>query len=98
MNGLLGITETFTSGIKMEYSMSKCKHRYHVTQDLYSWLQEALSTTNKLTENADPYYKYTPSSVLEFNQLKLYWYIELHTDETIPANRPDTVFRTKKTR
>ncbi|VEN46438.1 unnamed protein product [Callosobruchus maculatus] len=54
-----------------------------------------LAITNKLIENTDPYYNYTPTSVLENNEYKLYWGVEIHTDKTIPANRPDIVFQSK---
>nr|CAI5864716.1 unnamed protein product [Callosobruchus analis] len=58
-------------------------------------VHQGLAITNKLTENRDPYYNYTPTSVLENNQYKLYWDVEIHTDKTIPANRPDIVFQSK---
>nr|CAI5861928.1 unnamed protein product [Callosobruchus analis] len=58
-------------------------------------VHQGLALTNKLTENRDPYYNYTPTSVLENNQYKLYWDVEIHTDKTIPANRPDIVFQSK---
>ncbi|VEN51470.1 unnamed protein product [Callosobruchus maculatus] len=58
-------------------------------------IHQALATTNKLIENTDPYYNYTPTSVLENDQYKLYWDVEIHTDKTIPANRPDIVFQSK---
>ncbi|VEN43616.1 unnamed protein product [Callosobruchus maculatus] len=52
-------------------------------------IHQALATTNKLIENTYPYYNYTPTSVLENDRYKLYWDVEIHTDKTIPANRPD---------
>nr|CAI5870488.1 unnamed protein product [Callosobruchus analis] len=58
-------------------------------------VHQGLAITNKLTENRDPYYNYTPTSVLENNQYKLYWDVEIHTDKAIPANRPDIVFQSK---
>nr|CAI5864221.1 unnamed protein product [Callosobruchus analis] len=61
-------------------------------------IHQALATTNQLIENNDPYYNYTPTSVLENNQYKLYWDVEIHTDKTIPANRPDIVFQSKADR
>nr|CAH7738271.1 unnamed protein product [Callosobruchus chinensis] len=58
-------------------------------------MHQALATTNKLTENTDPYYNYTATSVLENNQYELHWDVEIHTDKTVPANRPDIVFQLK---
>ena len=58
-------------------------------------IHQAIATTYNLTENTDPYYKYTPTSVLENDQYKLYWDIQIHTDKTTPANRPDIVFQSK---
>ncbi|VEN63176.1 unnamed protein product [Callosobruchus maculatus] len=58
-------------------------------------IHQALVTTNKLIENTDPYYNYIPTSVLDSNQYKLYWDVEIHTDKTIPANRPVIVFQSK---
>nr|CAH7716666.1 unnamed protein product [Callosobruchus chinensis] len=60
-------------------------------KDIY----QALATTNQLAENTDPYYNYTPTSVLENSQYKLYWDVEIHTDKTVPANKPDIVFQSK---
>nr|CAI5828319.1 unnamed protein product [Callosobruchus analis] len=61
-------------------------------------IHQALATTNQLIENNDPYYNYAPTSVLENNQYKLYWDVEIHTDKTIRANRPDIVFQSKADR
>nr|CAI5842756.1 unnamed protein product [Callosobruchus analis] len=61
-------------------------------------IYQALATTNKLMENKDPYYSYTPTSVFENNQYKLYWDVEIRTDKTIPANRPDIVLQSKADR
>nr|CAI5833294.1 unnamed protein product [Callosobruchus analis] len=61
-------------------------------------IHQALATTNQLIENNNPYYNYTPTSVLENNRYKLYWDVEIHTDKTIPANRPDIVFQSKADR
>nr|CAI5868344.1 unnamed protein product [Callosobruchus analis] len=58
-------------------------------------IHQALATTNQHIENNDPYCNYTPTSVLESNQYKLTWDVEIHSDKTIPANRPDIVFQSK---
>nr|CAI5841469.1 unnamed protein product [Callosobruchus analis] len=63
-------TINYTSGCRIfvgaEYTAAKVIH-------------QALATTNQLIENNDPYYNYTPTSVLENNQCKLYWDVEIHT-------------------
>ena len=58
----------------------------------------------KLAEAADlivdksPYYKYTPVSVLENDNFKLYWNRSILTDKTILFNRPEITFMNKKTK
>lgn len=37
----------------------------------------------------DPYYRYKPQSVLEDEQIKLYWDRTIHTDRSVQHNRPD---------
>ena len=43
-----------------------------------------------------PYYQYTPTTILENQQYKLYWDTTIHTDKTIKYNRPDITFTDKK--
>ena len=45
-----------------------------------------------------PYYKYTPTNILENEIFKLYWNRSILTDKTIPFNRPDMKFMNKKTK
>ena len=54
--------------------------------------------TAELTEDKSPYYKYTPASVLENDNFKLYWNRSILTDKTIRFNRPDITFMNKKTK
>jgi len=51
-----------------------------------------------LIEDKSPYYKYTPTNVLENENFKLYWNRSLLTDKTISFNRPDITFMNKKTK
>ena len=44
------------------------------------------------------YYKYTPASILENDNFKLYWNRSILTDKIIPCNRPDITFMNKKTK
>lgn len=43
----------------------------------------------KLTKDPLPYYKYTPTTILENEKYKLYWDVTLQTDKTVKHNRPD---------
>ena len=52
----------------------------------------------KLAEAKNPYYKYTPASVLEKENFKLHWNRNILTDKTTPFNRPDITFMNKKTK
>ena len=52
----------------------------------------------ELIEDKSPYYKYTPASVVENDNFKLYWNLSILTDITKPFNIPDIVFMNKKTR
>jgi len=51
-----------------------------------------------LVDDKSPYYKYTPASVLENENFRLYWNRSILTDKTIPFNRPDITFMNKKTK
>jgi hypothetical protein len=51
-----------------------------------------------LIDDKSPYYKYTPASVLENENFKLYWNHSILIDKTIPFNRPDITFMNKKTK
>jgi len=51
-----------------------------------------------LIDNRSPYYKYTPTNVLENENVKLYWNRSILTDKTVPFNRPDITFMDKKTK
>lgn len=58
-------------------------------------IHQALATKYKPTENTNPYYKYTLTSVLENNQFKLHDDIEINTDKTNSANRLDIIYQSK---
>lgn len=47
-------------------------------------------------EEAPPYYKYTPESIVENDVCRIYWDRDLQTDRTIQHNRPDIVVLDKK--
>lgn len=45
----------------------------------------------KIKQVEEPYYKYTPESVNENHEYKVYWDRAIITDKTIPNNRPDII-------
>ena len=49
----------------------------------------ALTEKHKLSHTSQPYYTYTPQSVIENTTHKIYWDNPILTDKTIVANRPD---------
>jgi len=51
-----------------------------------------------LIDDKSPYYKYTPTNVLENENFKLYWNRGILTDKTIPFNRPDITFMNQTTK
>ena len=58
---------------------------------------QKLAEATELIEGKGPYYKYTPASVLENDNFKLYWDRSILTGKTILFNRPDITFMDKKT-
>lgn len=59
-------------------------------------IHQAMAARYRLQENNTPYYKYTPTSIIENDSYKLYWDITIHTDKTIAHNRPDITFQDKQ--
>lgn len=57
-----------------------------------------IAKTYNLTKEDTPYYRYTPESVLENNEIKLYWDRTILTDKTIACNRPDITLIEKNTK
>ena len=66
--------------------------------ELAKVIHQKLAEAAELSEGKSPYYKYTPASVLENDNFKLYWNRSILTDKTIPFNRPDKTFMNKKTK
>jgi hypothetical protein len=58
----------------------------------------ALTNKHKLTDTTQPYYTYTPQTVIENNTHKIYWDNPILTDKTITANRPDITLVDKQTK
>jgi ribosomal protein L37E len=62
-------------------------------------IRQKLAEAAELTEDKSPYYyQYTPATVLENDNFKLYWNRSIITDKTISSNRPDVTFMNKKKR
>jgi hypothetical protein len=61
-------------------------------------IHQKLAEAADLIEDKSPYSKYTPASVLENDNFKLYWNRSILTGKTILFNRPDITFMNKKTK
>ena len=61
-------------------------------------IHQKLAEAAHLIVDKSPYCKYTPASVLENDNFKLYWNRSILTDKTIHFNRPDINFMNKKTK
>ena len=76
-----------------ELAPTECVKRH---DGLAKVLHQKLAKAAKLIKDKSPYYKYTPASVLENDNFKLYWNRSIRTDKTISFNRPDITFMKKK--
>jgi hypothetical protein len=61
-------------------------------------INQKLAEAAELLEDRSPYYKYTPVTVLENDNFKLYWNRSITADKRISSNRPDITFMNKKTK
>lgn len=61
-------------------------------------IHNALLRKYKMHQGDIPYYRYNPESVTENEVAKIYWDRTIHTDKTIPHNRPDITLINKITR
>jgi hypothetical protein len=61
-------------------------------------IYQKLAEAAELSDDKSPHCKYTPASVLENENVKLYWNRSILTDKTIPFNRADITFVNKKTK
>jgi hypothetical protein len=59
-------------------------------------IHQKLAEAAELIADSSPYYKYTPISVMENDNYKLYWNRSIITDKTMPSNRPGITFMNKK--
>ena len=58
--------------------------------------EEQLAIKFNLIKQPTPYYTYSPETILENADHKIYWDRTIHTDKTIPCNRPDITVIDKK--
>ena len=70
------------------------KRRDGLAKIIHQKLAEAVESI----DDKSPYYKYTPASVLENENFKLYWNHSILMDKTICFNRHDITFMNKKTK
>jgi hypothetical protein len=61
-------------------------------------IHQKLTEVAEFIEDKSTYYKYAPATVLENDNIKLYWNRSIITDKTISSNRPDITFINKKTK
>jgi len=61
-------------------------------------IHQKLAEAAELIDDKSPYYKYTPASVLENENFKLYWNHSILTEKTIIFNQPDITFMNQKTK
>lgn len=77
--------EHITGGCKV-IAGTDYTHRHNTAAKI---IHQELALKHQLMQTRTPYYKYTPTNILENNEYKLYWDRTLHTDKTIPHNGPD---------
>ena len=61
-------------------------------------IHQKLAEAAELIEDKSPYYKYTPASVLENENFKLYWNHSTLTNKIIPFKQPNITPMNKKTK
>lgn len=59
-------------------------------------VHQKLALQAELLEESFPYYEYQPTSLLENEEVKLYWDYPIQTDHTVEGNRPDIILLFKK--
>jgi hypothetical protein len=81
----------------MMHGNTKLKYTYRVCKETLWTSQSYPSETGRSSLiDRSPYFKYTPASVLENGNFKLYCNGSILTDKTIHFNRPDITFMNKK--
>ena len=87
----------------IQHTTAACEQLAHTEyikrqEGLAKIFHQKLAEAAELIDDRRPYYKYTPTNVLENENFKLYWNRIILTDNTIPFNRPDITFMNKTTK
>jgi hypothetical protein len=83
-----------TAACEQLASTEYAKRQDGVAKVIHQKLREAA----ELIEDKCPYYRYTPTNVLDNDSFKPYWNRSIITDKTKPANIPYITFTNKKTK
>lgn len=86
-NNIQHITGACKSIVQTDY-----KHRH---DQIAAIIHQRLALKYSLITQTTPYYKYTPQTILETVNYKLYWDRTIITDKTIHYNRPDILLHDK---
>lgn len=86
--------EHLTAGCEAIAHTEYLQRHNHVAKIIH----QQLATKHNLLRNCPPYYRYTPSPVLENDNVTMYWDKQILTDRTVDYNKPDIVFINKKER
>lgn len=81
------------TGACRSLAQSDYKHRH---DQVAAIIHQHLAFRYKLIAQKTAYYKYTPQTVLESTDFKLYWDRTIITDKTIHFNRPDITLHDKQ--
>lgn len=76
-------------------TQTQYKHRHDQVAKI---IHQKLAQKYDLTQDNTPYYKYTPTTILESETHKIYWDRAILTDKTIHHNRPDIILQDKTTK
>ena len=90
-------TETIQHITSACKSLTQTDYKYRHDQ-ISAIIHQKLAKTNNLLKQTTPYYKYTPSTILENETHRMYWDRTIITDKTIHHNRPDITLIDKKNR
>ncbi|KAK2578111.1 hypothetical protein KPH14_009889 [Odynerus spinipes] len=81
-----------TGGCKLLAS-TEYMERHNMTATI---IRKEIANRYNLEQSKTPYYKYTPTTIIENETHKLYWDVTIHTDKTMKYNRPGITLIDKK--
>jgi len=102
-NKRLKNADLFAESVTIQHITAACEQlapTEHVKRHdgLAKVIRQKLAEAAEMIDDRSQHYKYTPASVLENENFKLYWNRSILTDKTISFNRPDITFMNKKTK